>query len=722
MRPLSSSLAAVEMSLLSPPVEEPSSAGFERFNGVVHPHNHPSSEGDNLSASRIPHPGLQERLSSLETLNRTSTSLKDPVTPESQRRYRVQPATDERDLLRLVPVVTSKGTNPFKRRSYQDNMALDSVSNSRKPTKVQQTPSARTSQDTQISAVRGSEGNKTPEEAEEQTIRDAEPRTDVLGLGRSRLSAWRFGRKLRGSTDPGNPVARSSSPRGPRKAATKPEKQTRTSQPEDQGRGRSKSLFIHGHQGRSTEESRCFPGNRASQTTAPTKLSSRLDIEPFDSGSHMSSDYLMSSQTSGFLGQPGPLRAHSGNITAQRQSEKSDPRARKVGTNKDIETPNPVMLRPSPHGPRPDPAQPTLGTLPRSTPVTSAGNAVKAMAAKFESVSKDSRAFPSPQERTSSRGYSKPSGMLSAYTVNPSPTKSPSKSPKLPDSVSTGRHVWLSTIRDRRSRVSGKVAHQTEGREKNGYDDWQGTSPKPARGKMANGRHNAANPSESVPVVSLLPPPERRGTSKQPPTPECFSMYTDKGGSPSSRELPPQWATETEEKVAAAKLANTSAHTPEPQHDPSTPTSQHNSTNPSPYPRSSSVSIASPASTTRRFLLLSTPEQKKQAPPQSNSKTLAVQDNNSPNAPSTGSTLRHVTTPSHNFTPSLKSKPGDSPCSSNGSRDCQQHDAVRDMELELAELKGQLCLAEQACVEWRERAERAEQRVLELEGGGTGGV
>ncbi len=171
------------------------------------------------------------------------------------------------------------------------------------------------------------------------------------------------------------------------------------------------------------------------------------------------------------------------------------------------------------------------------------------------------------------------------------------------------------------------------------------------------------------------------------------------------------------------KLAvNTSAHTPEPQHNPSTPHTQNNSVNPSPYPRSSPVSIASPTSTTRRFFLLPTPEQKKQAPPQSNPKTLIIQDNNSPDAPSPGSTLGHAATnPSHNPTPNLIYKPGGSPRNSNDGRDCQQHDTVRDMELELAELRGQLCLAEQACVKWRERAERAERRVLELKGERTGG-
>ena len=721
MRPLYYSLAAVEMSLLSPPVEEPSPVGFERPKGVVH--NHHPSAGDDVPVLRIPHPELQERLSSLATPNRKSASSKDPVTPEPQRRHRVQPAAEERGLLRLVPVVASKGANPFKRRSYQDNTALDSASCSRKPAKFQQTPTARTSQDTQTSVVHGSEENKTSEEAEKKAIRDAEPRTEVYGIGRSRLSAWRLGRKLRGSTDSGSPVARPLSRRGSRKAATEQGNQKRTPQPNDQGLGRSKSPSIHGHQECSSEESRCFLGDWASQTTAPIELGSGLEIEPFSSGSHMSSDNLRSSQSSGFLEQFRTLRSRSGNITAQRQSEKTDPRAREVGTNKDTETPNPATLRPSPRGLKPDSAQPTLGTVPRSTPVTSAGNSVKAMAAKFESVSKDSIAFPSPQERTSSRGYSKPSGILSPYTVNPSPAKSPSKSPKLSDSVFTGRHVWLSTIRDRRSRVSGGVAHRTEGREKNSFDDWQGTSPKPARGKMANGGRNAANPSGSEPAVSLLPP-ERTGTLKQPPTPECLSFCADKGGSPSGRELPPQWATDTEQNAAAPKLViNTSAPTSEPQHDPSTPHSQNNTTYPSPYPRSNPASIASPASTTRRFLLLPTPEQKKPVPSQSNPKTPAVQNNGSPNAPSTGSTLGHATTtPSHNPKPNLKNKPGDSPRSSIDSKECQQHDIVRDMELELAGLRDRLCLAEQACVEWRERAERAERRVLELEGESAGGV
>ncbi len=712
MRPLSSSLAAVEMSLLSPPVEEPSPVVFTRPKGVVNLHNHHTSSGDDVPVLRIPHPGFQERVSSLAAPNRKSASSKDPVTPESQTRHRVQPAAEERRFLRLAPVVASRGANPFKRRSHHDRAVPDSVSYPQRPAEFQQTPTARTSPDTQISAVRGSEGNKIPEEAKEKATQDAESKTDGFGIGRSRLSAWKFGRRLRGSTDSGSPVACPSSPKGSRKAATELGNQNRTPRLGDQGQKRSGSPSTHGPQGRSGEESRCFPRDWANQTTAPIELGSGLDSEPFGAGSHMPSDRLRRSQTSGFLGQFRPLRARSGNITAQKRSEK-------VGTNKDTETPNPATLRPSPRGPRPDPAQPTLGTVPRSTPVTlSAGNAVKAMAAKFESVSKDSMCLPSPQEKTSGRGYSKPSGMLSPYTVNPSPTKSPSKSPKPLDSVSTGRHVWLSTIRDRRSRVSGGVEHQIEDRGKNNSDDWQGTSPKPARGKIANGCHIAARPLGSKPT-------ERGGKSKQPHGPECLSLCVDKGGSPSVRELPPQLATDTERKPApAAKLViNTSALTATPQHDPSTPPSQNNSGNPSPYSRSSPASIASPASTTRRFLLLPTPEQKKQVLSQSNPQTPASQANNSPSDPSPRSTPGHATThPYLNPKPNLKTKPVISLHNPDHSRDCQQHDTVRDTELELAGLRGRVCLAEQACVAWRERAERAERRVLELEGKRAGGV
>ncbi|AEO62781.1 uncharacterized protein THITE_154264 [Thermothielavioides terrestris NRRL 8126] len=67
---------------------------------------------------------------------------------------------------------------------------------------------------------------------------------------------------------------------------------------------------------------------------------------------------------------------------------------------------------------------PILGTVPRSRPVKSVGSGVKAMAALFENASKTSTLLPSPGGKMSTQADSKPSEMLSPYTINVSSVKS----------------------------------------------------------------------------------------------------------------------------------------------------------------------------------------------------------------------------------------------------------------------------------------------------------
>ncbi|KAK4229805.1 putative Rho-GTPase-activating protein [Podospora fimiseda] len=66
----------------------------------------------------------------------------------------------------------------------------------------------------------------------------------------------------------------------------------------------------------------------------------------------------------------------------------------------------------------------------RLRPIKLVGSAVKAMAAKFESASKEDPAFvPSPMQKVGNHTDLKPNSFLAPYTINPSPKKTPSRSP-----------------------------------------------------------------------------------------------------------------------------------------------------------------------------------------------------------------------------------------------------------------------------------------------------
>ena len=650
-----------------------------------------------------PHLTPQERVSSLATPTRKSTRPNHPATPENQRKHRAQLATEKKSppLPRVVVAGAPRGSNPFKRRSYKEDMPSDAMSSTRKPPESRKTP-ARTSQDTQ-----GSTGKKISVEIEEKTPRDG-LKADVFGLGRSRLSGWRFGRRLRTSTDAGSPVARTSGPRGYEAATT--ELQGEDLQGGDRAHLRSTPPPIRENREHSNEKPSALIGPSTSHTTAQ-ELNPEREVEPFSPAPPIYSEREKPGQTFGYLDQSRPLRAFSGNIAAQRHSENTDPWVRKVTTSKSTVVPNSATIQSGLRGPEHTPEHPTLGTVPRSTPVRSAGTAVKAMAAKFESVSKDSIPPSSPQERASSRADSRPSGMLSPYTTNPSPVKSPSKSPMNQNSAPTGRHVWLSAIRDRRSRV----AHEERVKDKN-LDGWEEMSPKQAKGNMAHALHDKFMSSGSEAGVGLRTP---RGESpKELRTPGDPSSCAGMGEFPPTGELPLQRAPDIEQRVPSERpLANAPhlLHEPQPDQSPAHP---HGCRSPCPQP--SPHMAASPASTTRRFLLVPSPGHGKQATVKPPTPARGSPVTTIPSTPSPNNNRRGATTPSSRPQPRNLPSPGFTGGRNNthisprspGSADRQVDSGMR---LELARVREQLGLAEQACAKWRERAERAEQRVLDLE-------
>ncbi|KAK3902271.1 hypothetical protein C8A05DRAFT_15661, partial [Staphylotrichum tortipilum] len=400
MRPLSSGLGGAKLSILSPPVEEPSPVGPEGPNGSNgardsldswHPPAHQSAAGarGSYAAPR------QWRLSS-------------PVTPSWR-----SAGSNQRQNAERKPRVTSRGPNPFKRRSYKDSLDSDSISYARKQSaELPNTAATRAPQDVPKSATRGSIENHKPAEPEHRARRGERPMSDMLGLGRARLSAWRFGRKARGSTDTDSPAPRSRSPLRSESEVAPPAKMERL---QLRGYKTGPGLpSIDTRQTYSSDGTGSLLEDWRSSMKARGETAPRLDIPSFGRGSPVFSD------TSG-----------------------------KPSTSQETDT----SLRISPLSPQPDPAQPTLGSVPRSTPVKSTGNAVRAMAAKFESVSKDPAFLPGPRASPAgNRSESKSGSVLSPYTINPSPARPPSRLPVPTDPIPNSRYMRLPTIPVRRSR------------------------------------------------------------------------------------------------------------------------------------------------------------------------------------------------------------------------------------------------------------------------------
>jgi hypothetical protein len=459
----------------------------------------------------------------------------------------------------------------------------DSASHARKQTRLHRTSTERASQDTPRLGV-------AREPSEDTARQDEGYKTDVNERGRSRLSAWRLRRRSQVSTGAGSPASRSL-PGGELESARR--------LPLRQGNADLKRSSTDERCDHLTEGLNGFLENTISHTKAQRESRTRFNGQDFDRGSPLYPDSGRSSVASACLDQPLPLQALSGNITAQRpdradSGRSQDPTGRKALANNDPDT-----ARLLPQGPRPDPARPTLGTVLRSRPVESAGSGVRAMAAMFEGTSKDTTGHPSSEKAA------KPSGILSPYTVNPSPEKPPSKPPKQREPVPSGRHTWLFTTRDGRSRGSGPAVRGEAIRGNGDSDHGQGRMREAARGKRAGARPSIRVPPENEDTAGFQLPEEQRDTPKQPgaPTSAPSGRETTRGP-PSIRDIPSQERHQTPPSA-------TRTDEPPPKYKHSTP-----SPSPNPHlhsqsnlcPNSPQDEEVSPASTTRRFPLVPTPE------------------------------------------------------------------------------------------------------------------
>jgi hypothetical protein len=447
--------------------------------------------------------------------------------------------------------------------------------------------------------------------SEDTARKDEGYKTDVNERGRSRLSAWRLRRKSLVSTDAGDPASRSL-PGG--------ELESSGGLLLRQGNANSKRSSTDERRGQLTEGLNGFLENNISHTKPQREPRTRFNGEDFDRGFPLYPDSGRSSLASACLDQLLPLQAVSGNVTAQRpdradSGRSQDAAGRKAPTDKDPET-----ARVLPQGPRPDPARPTLGTVPRSRPVESAGSGVRAMAAMFEGTFKDTTGHLSSSEKVA-----KPSGILSPYTVNPSPEKPPTNPPKLREPVPNGQHTWLPTMRNVRSRGSGPAVRGEAVRGDSDSGHRQGRLREAVGGKRASARPSIRVPLEHEGTAGLQLP-ERRDASKQPSTPTPIFSGRQTRGSLPTKEVPPREAQQTPSATPRDGPRKYEHLTP--------------SSNPHLHPQgnlcpnspraNSPQDEASPASTTRRFPLVPTPEQQQQQQQQRRrtSQTTPAHDNN----------------------------------------------------------------------------------------------
>ncbi|KAH6850848.1 Rho GTPase activation protein [Chaetomium sp. MPI-CAGE-AT-0009] len=173
-----------------------------------------------------------------------------------------------------------------------------------------------------------------------------------------------------------------------------------------------------------------FSENRVGNATTREDIHTMFDGRFSNRGSPVDCSSAKSNPVSGSVTQNRPLQVLSGNTVAWRQFlEDRNPRNETavsqeelLSKEEDKKTPHSKVHRAFPLGPRPDPARLSIDTIPQSMPAKSDSGAVKTMAARFESAIRDPHSLPPSTENLISQVDSRSSGMISPYTVNPSPT------------------------------------------------------------------------------------------------------------------------------------------------------------------------------------------------------------------------------------------------------------------------------------------------------------
>ncbi|KAK4203647.1 putative Rho-GTPase-activating protein [Triangularia verruculosa] len=286
-----------------------------------------------------------------------------------------------KDTTEMVMVNTGNtgGLQRTKSKVYRVKRPSGSFSSARGKDRSSQDNQARSSQDTaRPTVVQGAVSVSSPAQVENKALRDDLPRNDVSGQKRSRLSAWRS--KHRGaSTDTESPPPQPTSPRFMSFRSRK-------------------SLGSEQSGSPTVAERRQSRKERSSQTK--TTLSSPHDDE-------ISPNDLREKRLSRLEnGKKTPLPKTP--IMTPQQSPSKSPDKRPVAEST-VTTPGTMVQH-------------------HLRPVRSVGSAVKAMAAMFESASKEEAFVPTPMQKVGGSIDLKPSGVLAQYTVNPSPKKSSTRS------------------------------------------------------------------------------------------------------------------------------------------------------------------------------------------------------------------------------------------------------------------------------------------------------
>ncbi|KAK0666847.1 putative Rho-GTPase-activating protein [Cercophora samala] len=285
-----------------------------------------------------------------------------------------------KDMAEMVMVNTGNtgGLQRTKSKVYRTKRQSGSFSSARGKDRSSQ-DHQRSSQDTaRPTVVQGSVSVSSPAQVENKALRDDLPRSDVSGQKRSRLSAWRS--KHRGaSTDTESPPPQPTSPRFIPFRSRKSVGSEQSGSP------------VAGDRRQGRKE-------RSSQTKTSLSTSHDDKVSPSDLR-----EQRLSRLENGKKSLPKTP------VMTPQQSPNKSPDKRATIAESTVTTPGTTVQH-------------------HLRPVRSVGSAVKAMAAMFESASKEEAFVPTPMQKVGGSIDLKPSGVLAQYTVNPSPKKSSTRS------------------------------------------------------------------------------------------------------------------------------------------------------------------------------------------------------------------------------------------------------------------------------------------------------
>ncbi|KAL2262444.1 hypothetical protein VTK26DRAFT_1293 [Humicola hyalothermophila] len=567
----------------------------------------------------------------------------------------------------------------------------------------------RTSRDLSNSTVRGLVRFSRATNVEDKALRNDKPRIDMFERGRSRLAAWKSRRRSSLSMDEGSPTPRSLL-RGGAEAGILGSRSPIGNAP----RGRGSAVASRSRNSQEQAQANSTVTEQEGHSRAGTHILGRSPYEHRTSvESNQETDRgeqpeLVQGASDGAMGGPTGHYELGEHVTPSNTN--------KAASQTTMRLPLPISIEP-PAQLRPSPAS-------RLTPVKSAGTAVKAMAARFESVSRTST-LPAHKERTGSGIDTKPSGVVSQYTVNPAPVRTPTKASRKTqsDSFTPTRRSLRSVFQQRQfwevRGKGGKLGDEVTADSRRPALDmelvpeairWRGPRCRseifPERGENSV---NSRGPIQTDQI--LLPSTVTRQTSPS------------LGNSSRHRCLHLE-----QNPATVTTLTPTPTNTPEqpqPQRTPTTspfPIRSHSRRRPTtPATSPSSPPLSASSHTHAHTPVPPTPT----TPPDRHSTTPAEQTTTSSSAP------HHRRSRSSCSPQQVQSRSQSQGQGHGQQRRQQQQEEGKGEEnekeqqatttttiittTEIARLRDQLARAEQACAAWRARAVRAERRVVVLE-------